>query len=97
MIKQQLTKLTNRHKIKNVIVAGDFNLNNTEIKRVLLKSGGRYSNLHVTTNRNTTSKNSYDHVLTNLPVKNDLVSRLLTTDISDHSPIRVKISLLNKK
>jgi len=90
-LKKVVTNLLKYHHIQNnnYIIAGDFNLNKYEIKKVFRKA-------NVTTDSLTTNANSYDHIITNKKIKRDKVSLINRTNISDHSPIRIILEINTK-
>jgi len=81
-----LKRIMKIYKIKNFIIAGDFNLNKKELSKVF-----RYP-YHISENGLTTTKNSYDHIITNMKIIRDMVSNIIDPSIknvSDHKPINV--------
>jgi endonuclease/exonuclease/phosphatase family metal-dependent hydrolase len=95
-LKKQVVQLMRRYRTNHVIIAGDFNLNDRELKSVFGRLGGKYR-FNISTKGLTTSSNSYDHVITTMSLKSDLVSWIDRTGTSDHSPIRVKVDLDQQK
>ncbi|GEM_PF-2652056 len=90
-IRKDLSRLLKYHRIQNnnYIVAGDFNLEKNDLQEFFKKA-------KISTNNLTTNKNSFDHIITNLPIKRDMVSTVNRANISDHSPIIITVEL-NKK
>jgi len=99
-LRNQVNKLMRRYKTKHIIIAGDFNLNQSELRNVFKPT--KNMKFNISTVHNTTVKNSYDHVVTTLPISSDIVSWVTSStsngiQISDHKPIRVNIKLKGKK
>ena len=87
-LKQSIAKLKRKYQVKNIIIAGDFNLNVASLENIFTPF--EYT---ISTRGKTTNKSSYDHVITSLPLRSDMISRINRDNISDHSPIRVKVEL----
>lgn len=99
-LKRQVSNLVKRYKTKHIIIAGDFNLNSSELRNIFKPM--KNMKFNISTVHNTTVKNNYDHIITTLPISSDIVSwaPLNTsngTRISDHKPIRVNVKIKGKK
>ena len=84
----QLLRYYNIHS-NNYIIAGDWNLDKLTLQNIFKKG-------NVTTDGLTTNANNYDHIITNLKVKKDIVSTINRVNVSDHSPIRVTLNINTK-
>jgi len=98
-LKNQVNTLMRRYKTKHIIIAGDFNLNQMELRNIFKPMKNKKFN--ISTVYNTTVKNNYDHVVTTLPISSDIVSWIATSinkdlQISDHKPIRVNLKIKGK-
>jgi len=92
-LKQLALRLMRRYRTQHLIIGGDFNLDAPTLRAIFTPVGTL--RFFVSTDRPTTAKNSFDHIISTLPLRSDIVSRSSHGSVGDHRPVRVSVHLKN--